>query len=85
MCEPTPSGTAGRCYSATTCTASRTVTRDGDGWVAYLRLEDPGLAPIIPSAAPPPSTTRSWRPTKCGRPGNGGRFRRDLHMSGSDR
>jgi hypothetical protein len=41
MCEPTPSGTAGRCYSATTCTASRTVTRDGDGWVAYLRLEDP--------------------------------------------
>jgi hypothetical protein len=25
-----------------------TVTRDGDGWVAYLRLEDPpGLSPII--------------------------------------
>jgi hypothetical protein len=24
-----------------------TVTRDGDGWVAYLRLEDPpGLSPI---------------------------------------
>jgi hypothetical protein len=37
-----------RDWSATWETKIRdTVTRDGEGWVAYLRLEDPpGLSPI---------------------------------------
>jgi hypothetical protein len=37
-----------RDWSGTWATKIRgTVTRDGDGWVAYLRLEDPpGLSPI---------------------------------------
>jgi hypothetical protein len=63
-----------------------TVTRDGDGWVAYLRLEThlacrrsqrwDGSAPSMRRRSPP---------TRCGRPGNGGRVRRDLYVSGSDR
>jgi hypothetical protein len=37
-----------RHWSGTWATKIRgTVTRDGDGWIAYLRLEDPpGLSPI---------------------------------------
>ena len=37
-----------RHWSGTWATKIRgTVTRDGDGWVVYLRLEDPpGLSPI---------------------------------------
>jgi hypothetical protein len=39
-----------------------TVTRDGDGWVAYLRLEDP----------PPPLTHHHRRPLRHRRVGTGG-------------
>jgi hypothetical protein len=54
--NPTPNPTRARAspggnsrhWSGTWGTKIRgTVTRDGDGWVAYLRLEDPpGLSPI---------------------------------------
>jgi hypothetical protein len=64
-----------------------TITRDGDGWVAYLRVEEPAPASHAspPSAASTRWTRRRWRPTRCGRPCNGGRVRRDLYVSGSDR
>jgi hypothetical protein len=56
-------------WSGTWATKIRgTVTRDGDGWVAYLRLEDlPGLSPITTVGRYATWRMRRWRPTKSGR------------------
>ena len=63
-----------------------TVTRDGDGWVAYFRLGDlPGLSPIATVGRFSTVDAAMAAPTRCGRPGNGGRVRRELYVSGSDR
>jgi hypothetical protein len=63
-----------------------TVTRDGDGWVAYLRLEDPpGLSPIATVGrlgtveAAMAATDENWVSPVTGE------VRRDLYVSGSDR
>jgi hypothetical protein len=61
-----------RRWSGTWATKIRgTVTRDSEGWLAYLRLEDPpGPSPITTVA-----DSRRWRrrrspPTRCGRRGD---------------
>jgi hypothetical protein len=49
-----------------------TITRDGDGWLAYLRPEDPPAYPRSPrSAGSTPWRRRRWGPTRCGRPDDG--------------
>ena len=48
-----------------------TVTRDADGWVAYLRLDDPpGLSPITTVGRFATWRRRRWQPTRCGRRGD---------------
>jgi hypothetical protein len=49
-----------------------TVTRDADGWVAYLRLEDPpGLSPITTVGRYATVEEAQVGPTRCGRPADG--------------
>jgi hypothetical protein len=63
-----------------------TITRDGDGWVAYLRLEDPpGSSPIATMGrfgtveAAMAATDEIWVSPATGE------VRRNLYVSGSDR
>jgi hypothetical protein len=46
-----------------------TVTLDGDGWLAYVRLEDPpGLSCVTTVGRSAPSRKHRSLPTRCGRP-----------------
>jgi hypothetical protein len=61
-----------------------TVTRDGNGWVAYLRLEDPPAChPSRPWAGSPPSRKHRSRPTGHGHPGNSSVRRVGVGLPGS--